>query len=476
MSKGKLRSNGFLLLFFLFAVLSLCWNKMAMNQIPATRIHEDWIVRYNGEGDGEEWPHAIAVDEDGNVYITGESYGLGTNLDMTTVKYDTFGDLLWVNKYDGSAHYIDNARALAIDEYGNVYVVGHTRLSDINWDYVTIKYNSNGYELWIAEYDGTGQESHLEGDSAMDVVVDNEGNVYVTGKSKESGRDYDYTTIKYDSLGNEQWIVHYDGPGNYWDRAYAITMDDNGNIYVTGKSYGVLYDYATLKYDNNGNQMWVARYNGPVNGWDYGRDVVVDQEGNVYVTGFSNRVVYGDRDYATIKYDSDGNQLWAARYNGPGNDDDKAFSIVVDDEGYVYVNGDSYGGAITNDDFATIKYSPDGDEVWVARYNGPGSGGDRSEDFILDEQGNIYITGRSVGDGPGYDYATIKYDNDGNLKWEIRYNGLENDDDRGYWIDLDSSGNVYVTGQSIGEYDYDFVTIKYSQWPKHHKIPFNNLK
>ena len=76
------------------------------------------------------------------------------------------------------------------------------------------------------------------------------GNVYVTGGSVGSGTATDYATIKYDPSGNEIWVKRYDGPKKWYDEAYAIAVDGSGNVYVTGESYGVGTDgdYATIKY------------------------------------------------------------------------------------------------------------------------------------------------------------------------------------------------------------------------------------
>ncbi len=154
-------------------------------------------------------------------------------------------------------------------------------------------------EAWVARYNGPADWT----DYATALAVDDSGNVYVTGWSTGSDTDRDYATIKYDSAGNQLWAERYNGPGNYDDWAYALAVDNSGNVYVTGESYdsGAAGDYATIKYDSSGSQLWVARYNGPGNAWDAAKDLVVDVLGNVYVTGDS---VGSDtsHDYATIKY------------------------------------------------------------------------------------------------------------------------------------------------------------------------------
>ncbi|MCK4427099.1 MAG: hypothetical protein KAW16_01295 [candidate division Zixibacteria bacterium] len=152
------------------------------------------------------------------------------------------------------------------------------------------------------------------------------------------------------------WVRRYNGPGDYYDEAYAIAIDLSGHVYVTGRSYGseTSYDYATIKYYHNGGTAWVRRYNGPEDAADSARAIALDASGNVYVTGPS--VGSGTSyDYATIKYDPDGNELWVRRYNGPGNDIDDARAIAVDDSGAVYVTGQSVGSG-TSYDYATIKY------------------------------------------------------------------------------------------------------------------------
>jgi len=360
-----------------------------------------WVKRYNGPGNGNDGASAIAVDGSGNVYVTGYSQqGVWTSGDYATIKYYANGDTAWVRRYNEPGDTTDDARAIAVDSFGNVYVTGESYGSGTSEDYATIKYYPNGDTAWVRRYNGPGDTT----DDARAIAVDGSGNVYVIGKSYGMGTDYDYATIKYYPDGDTAWVRRYNGPGDTTDDAGAIAVDGSGNVYVTGSSYGngTYYDYATIKYYPDGDTAWVRRYNVLGYSDDYASAIAVDISGNVYVTGGSNG------DYATIKYYPNGNTAWVRRYNGPGNSNDLPLAIAVDGSGNVYVTGWSYGSG-TNGDYATIKYYPDGDTAWVRRYNGPGNDFDVANDIAVDGSGNIYVTGDSYGSGTNSDYATIKY-------------------------------------------------------------------
>jgi len=446
----KLRVEGaFILLFILFVFTGSVLSQVA----------QQWVARYNGPGNDTDKARSIVVDGSGNVYVTGYSKGSGTVYDYCTIKYNSSGVEQWVARYNGPGNNLDVPTSIAVDGSGNVYVTGLSEGSGTNWDYCTIKYNSSGVEQWVARYNGPGESD----DEATSIALDGSGNVYVTGSSYGNGTDYDFCTIKYNSSGVEQWVARYNGPGNDYDEASSIAVDGSGNVYVTGNSSnGTNYIYCTIKYNSSGVQQWVARYNGPGNGYDQARSIVVDGAGNVYVTGWS----YGSGtyyDYCTIKYNSAGDTVWVRRYNGPGNGSDLAYSIALDGPGNVYVTGYSVGSG-TGNDYCTIKYNSSGVQQWIARYNGPGNGSDIASSIALDVSGNVYVTGYSTGNGTNADFCTIKYNSAGDTVWVRRYNGPGNGNDYANSIAVDGSGNVYVTGGSYGSgTDYDFCTIKYSQ-------------
>jgi len=430
------------------------------------QVDTAWVKRFDGTASNNDEGYDLAIDKSGNVFVTGYSISAGTAEDITTIKYNSKGDTLWVRKYNGPGNGMDVALALALDDSGNVYVTGYSMGSGTNFCYTTIKYDSLGDTLWVRHYNGPANA----GDRAYAIAVDDSGNVYITGFSVGSGTT-DYLTLKYSPAGDTLWTRRYDGPGNSYDYPYAIAVDSSRNVFVTGLSLGTgsptSHDYATLKYNSNGDLAWVRRYDGPGNFLDDAYDLAVDNNGNVYVTGFSVGLGTAVDDYATIKYDLNGTELWVRRYNGPVSGGDESFAIAVDTMGNVYVTGysDADTGAKVNLDYLTIKYSAIGDTLWTRRYNGPGNGNDEAYAIAVDDSGNIYVTGysdREISAALNQDYATVKYGADGTLKWVARYNGPGNSGDVAYSLAVDDSGNVYVTGRSWGgASDYDFTTIKY---------------
>lgn len=422
-----------------------------------------WVSRYDGEGLSWEYATAIAVDQSGNVYVTGYSGSEMTDWDYCTVKYNKDGQQLWQRKYGGVDGKDDCAHDIEVDSLGNVYVTGYSQCEDLYCDYATVKYDSNGVELWVARYNGPADDD----DKAVAIGLDGEGNIYVTGTSRSNETFNDYATVKYNANGDQLWVARYDGPLSSLDEAQALEIDSIGYIYVTGSSRGQdsEWDYATVKYDAQGTQMWESRYNGLGNGDDQSSAMVLDVEGNAYVTGSSEGRGTLD-DYVTIKYTSDGGEVWVARYSGSDRSDDWANDIAVDAWGDVYVAGMTNGNA-----WATIKYGPNGEEMWVALYEGHGCTECYVDAMALDSLGNIYVTGGTDGFGSSgmQRYGTVKYDADGSAEWLVKYPVAEehvygNTNNWARDIAIDYQGCVYVAGYSYGDgTGVDYTTIKYVQ-------------
>lgn len=442
--------------FFFYAVITVIFTSLNVQ----SQVTTQWRSVYNGSANDTDIVTSMTVDNQGNVYVTGFSKGNLTGKDIATIKYSSSGQQIWASRYDNAGK-DDAANAITVDATGNVYITGYTTGLTSFKDYITIKYSSSGNLLWSSMYNGKGNDDDL----SSAIAVDGLGNVFVTGYSVGLISSEDYLTIKYNSAGNEQWINSYDNPDmDDIDIANSMILDGTGNIYVTGYSIGngSAEDYATVKYNSAGNEQWVRRYNGTGNDYDITTGMAVDGSGNVIVTGYSVGSSSAE-DYATVKYDPQGNSLWVNRYNGASNSYDIATSIAADSQGNAYVTGYSYGD-LTSEDYATIKYSPEGLEEWVSKYNGTGGDFDIATSVKSDFKGDVYVTGYSFDTDTKENYATVKYNSAGVEQWTEIYNGASNGSDIASSILSDINDNIYVTGYSYdGPNSVDYVTFKYSQ-------------
>jgi hypothetical protein len=286
--------------------------------------------------------------------------------------------------------------------------------------------------------------------------------VFVTGNS--AGDDPysspDYATVKYDPDGTQLWVRRYD-TGWDDDRAHALATGSDGSVYVTGGSNtGSRYDIVTVKYASDGTELWVRDEPGALSSDGGGWAIRVGDSGEAWVGGRGLSDVY-DYDFVMLKYDSAGVLLWSAFYDGPVAGDDKVCDMIVDAAGNSYVTG--YSAGVGGMDYTTIKYDTDGVEQWVKRYDGPASSDDRPYEMTLTSTGSVAVTGKSMSTGSSYDYATVCYTAFGESGWTMRYDGTAELEDWGYAIGSDGSGNVYVTGKSTGvASDFDYATIKYA--------------
>jgi len=341
----------------------------------------------------------IRVDRLGNIYVTGWSGGGLVN--YCTIKYSPLGETLWV-RWLSEGWPTD----LEVDRNLNVYVTGWEGGQNPGGDYCTVKYYPNGDTAWVRRYDG----GDARGDFANALAVDQQGDIYVTGRSHAVTNYDDFCTVKYASDGQEVWVKRYNGPANFSDGANDLALDKYGNILVTGWCYrnGEGYNYCTIKYSPLGDTLWVREYNGPPNSNDEATCLAVDDSGNVYVSGWSYGIGTG-KDYCTVKYTPTGQELWVRRYNGPPGDQwEEVKAISLDPQRNVYVTGFSYGLG-TYSDYCTIKYSSAGTEEWVARHNGTADSFETASGLAVDGAGNVYVTGFVINTGSSFDYCTIKY-------------------------------------------------------------------
>lgn len=431
--------------------------------------------------------NGIAVDANGNLFVTGQFYGAGLDLDpgAGTASVSSLGESdIFLAQYNASgayqwgfstgSEYADEGRSVAADKDGNVVLSGYfsgldvdfdlgagahtlsTSGEDLDTDIFVAKYTANGDHLWAATVQGNGR------DAGNKVLTDENGNVYAAGYFAHSNVDFDPGAAE--ALLSAGYIHNQDGfiwrltkDGGYawaihaglYGRDYGntvcarMTRDAAGNIYIAGLLFGYnvdmdpgpgeallsatgeLSDLYFAKYDKNGNYVWAKRVGGV--GFDYGMGIAVDNDGNVYLLG--SATPDGSFDYDP----------------GPGE------AIFTTDPGS-WLNS------------VLAKYDKDGNYLWskVLQYCDPRA-------LAVDGNGNAYFAGQFFGvdvdfdPGPGtaymstvdddYNIFMTKFDKNGNYVWAKSMGGSHFES---VWdIALDPGGNVCITGD-FGSEDADF--------------------
>ncbi len=301
------------------------------------------------------------------------------------------------------------------------------------------------------------------------------------------------------------WVRRYDGPAHDEDWATCLAVDSLGSVYVAGTSMSDTggyehLDFVTIKYYPDGDTAWVRRQD--FGGKDIPYGLGVDRQGNVYVAGTNNdsrmvtvkygptgnRLWYGffgtqggacglalDRqgnalvcgyslratmDGVTLKYRPDGDTAWARFLDWAGSED-YAIASATGAQSDVVVTAEGYDGS-PGSDYVTVKYDSTGIQQWIGDYHGPVDW-DMPKDVATDTTGDVYVTGSSVGVASSEDYLTIRYSPDGETLWTRRYSGPADGDDEARALVVDALGNVFVTGHAhFTSADDDCATLKYT--------------
>ncbi len=337
---------------------------------------------------GAGYAMGIATDASGNVYITGLNSGsiiFGTdtiNSSFFIAKYNAGGNVLWARGTTSSGPY-DYANSIATDASGNVYVTGvykspffifgsDTLHNTVGSSFVFIaKYDNGGNILWAKNAVGNVVGTSGEGDAALSISTDLNGNAYITGHYISSK-----IIFGTDTLFNFGWQ----------------------NIFL-------------VKYNTNGTMIWAKGSNGNSASDSYG--VSTDLSGNIYITGYfsSPFISFGtdtlfntelsSQEFFLAKYNALGNILWTKSSAGGNYNNTAGYSVSNDPSGNVYVSG----GCDTLIVFgADTLHAPSGspDPMFIVKYNSSGSvlctsiltsGGDDNNGVSADAFGNAYITG-----------------------------------------------------------------------------------
>lgn len=244
------------------------------------------------------------------------------------------------------------------------------------------------------------------------------------------------------------WPQIYDGGRD--DEAWGITIDSQNNIIVTGYSVDKSDNKAniyTIKYDNDGNEIWNASYDSGID--DVGFDLTVDSKDNVIIIGFSGSNNNWNGSFVVIKYNQDGEEQWSRTYSRGTS----AFvgGIVTDSNDNIIISGSIGDINQMNVSAWTIKMDSNGNEIWNKVFRESWS--DFSLGTTIGPQNNIIIVGITVSPMIGGGFSLINYDENGNVLWWRSYGG-----NQAWDVALDSKGNIIIVG------DYYSFEDEYTNW------------
>lgn len=404
----------------------------------------------------------------------------------------------WAKAITGGAS--QEPRAIAVDNAGNVYVTGKFSGTTTLFSSITLTNSgaANTSDFFLAKYDQLGnvvwakRAQGNDNDEGRSVTTDAAGNIYVTGTFESTSITFGATTLTNSSTFGEIFVVKYNPAGNVlWANAYGgnqqesgdcIRADNAGNTYLTGsfQSLSVLFgnsgvinsgtsDAFLTKIDVNGNPLWSKQIGGTQ--FETGNAVTVDGSGNVYVSGDYNSAPLssynlsngGGFDIFLAKYGATGNLLWSKGIGGTGNELVNALS--VDGSGDIYLAG-SFSTPVLNlgamtisnqsaRDMLLVRYNPSGTAQWAKRVGGNTSS--HPTDLFVDQSTGVYMSGLfdlpSVNFGAnslsnqassGLEGFVTKYNTSGTDLWSRSVGAPA---DQSVWgVAADNTGNVFVTG------------------------------
>jgi hypothetical protein len=367
----------------------------------------------------------------------------------------------FVNKTFGGSK-LDFAYGIDIDGQGNLILAGIFNYTGTltSGDIWVIKVYPNGTEIWNVTTRGPN------GDWGYGVAVDSHDNIIVTGVTNYTATwtsSVEAWTIKYASNGFMIWNVTFGGIG--YDSAYDVAVDNNDNVVVVGwtnSSGAGGTDVLTIKYDENGTQLWNTTIGGA--SWDRGYGVAIDSQNNIIVQGWTMSFGAGSADYWTIKYNENGTQLWNRTAGGSSPDVSDFQCIAVDSQDNIIVTGNTESFPQRNDVW-TIKYDSNGNHLWNTTIGGPNPLlNDLGHGIAIDNLDNIIIAGSTSSFGAGKsDIWAIKYHSNGTLIWNATLGW--NNDEVGNDIVLDNQNNIFIAGttNSVGAGNYDALLVKNPQ-------------
>ena len=351
---------------------------------PSGSIMTEATVDLDG---GKDIAYGVTMDAAGNVIAVGR-LSSGGALSAWIRKYDPDLNPIWTRTFktmDG------NAWARGVATAGNtVYATGRLTVAGEGGNMWLRRYDSDGNLVWEQTYNGAGNST----EEGRAVAVDTSGFVIVAGDTWEAGQSSNGMVRKYDPNGNVQWTRTINGSDNGADYLHGIvTFGTNmvvvGELRTTGESSNIF----VRRYGPDGNTIWWKQVNGD-DSTDSARSAAIDGDGNLVVVG--TQWITGEAQNVWVgKYDlADGTLLGSVTYAGAAGSDDVARGVAATSDGYVLAGGEWQMG--TSTDILVQRRASDDSIMWTQHFDGGDMLVDRAYGVVVDGNDNIYAVGQKA--------------------------------------------------------------------------------
>ena len=374
------------------------------------------------------------------VEVTGETYFDDREL-LERVLYDIYGNIVSIQTFGTDSDYDKTIIDYQFDNSDNVYLLNNERLEFYKSRIVLQKYSLDGELLWESIIQNEADTSF----TACHLAVSDDGRVAVAAL-----KEYDYPAPGDDYIITTSipCVNCYNPDGDpLWNRYYSPD-EDNPLLYDMIVVDNVMYMFGAnrimtkLSFDN------IQLYKGNLNTHGTFANAQPTTNGNLLITSYMN--------YSISEIDLDGNMIWSHDYGTylPSNvSGDQIRAMIQDEDGNIYVTGKHYGmnygtPDFTNADILTLKYDPNGNLLWENRYEFGGNNADIGNALFL-KDGYLYVGGQSqlLGQGHDYDYLVLKIDaTTGERTGCYRYKGGDDLDDMVTSVFVFDDGKVAITG------------------------------
>ncbi|MFX0095363.1 MAG: hypothetical protein ACFFBD_26750, partial [Candidatus Hodarchaeota archaeon] len=297
-----------------------CFSIDDSSEVPYIPYHFVWENESLSEA-----CYDITADEAGNIYGVGGIRYEKSQSDILLMKLSPKGSRHWYKAW-GSSFSSEKGSGITIDHRGNIYTVGTSTSGANGSNVLLVKWDREGNLLWNRTW---GASLYDEG---TDIVIDKDGFIYTAAHTQTQSHGEDFVLIKWDADGNQIWNKIW--PSNYDEYCNEIAVDRYG-IYAFGSIMSVSNqsNFLLVKWSSTGNQLWNRTWGTSYD--EFGLGIALDYAGNIFTVGKRERID-GDYDHVLMGWTPDGDQfcdnsyyIFPTDFNG---------KITIDSKGYIYTH------------------------------------------------------------------------------------------------------------------------------------------